>query len=135
MAFNVSIRTHSNLLHLICKDIDISTQLHWRVVKFVHHGLNSDNLITRLYSKLAISGSGSAVGASINFICSEYGISKSQILNNYCKNECNYYVEDHLLNKAGIIMDFLAFRDSVLISCEDKWNVNDIVNTLCTEVT
>lgn len=76
MIWKLPYRCHSNLLHLICDDLNIEIQLHKRFLKFFHNLYHSENTILNYLAKLVVAGSRSATCNSFNYILSAYGISR-----------------------------------------------------------
>ena len=66
--FNISNRTHSRDIHLICIDIPVKVQLYKRFNKFMCTLLSNGDSYAKLAGKLAIEGSNSTVNKNINFI-------------------------------------------------------------------
>ena len=91
--------THCVLLNLICHDTTIDNQLDRRVVKCLASCKISNNTLVKLSYNLACSGSQSAVGNNMTFLCSKYDICRA-ILNcnafNYstCISKCEMITND-----------------------------------------
>ena len=103
------------MLNLICHDTTIDNQLDRRVVKFLASCKFSNNTLVKLSYNLACSGSQSAVGNNITFLCSKYGICSAR-LNcddfNYstCILKCSEIITNDISAsiKAEIIRDMLS---------------------------
>jgi hypothetical protein len=78
--FDLPYRTHSRLLHLICNDLPIASQLLVRFHKFILSLQNTSNSLTRLCQQLALSGSHSAVSNSMSALSSRLHISRLDML-------------------------------------------------------
>ena len=63
--FNLSYKTHSRYLPLLCNDLPVDLQLFLRFNKFMYKLLSSENACFQLAGKLAFSGSQSSVGKSV----------------------------------------------------------------------
>ena len=122
-------KTHSNLVHLICNDVDIDVQLHRRLLKFINSCVNSKN--KKLCCTLALQGSGSNVSDSINFLASTYKFDK---YNMPSVIKCNIYGVHTAINiqNASVIKDFIAMREDIDIATIDKQNLTSIIDFLCT---
>ena len=105
----VSNRTHLNLVHLLCADVDIDVQLHRRQLKFLQNCQSSPNSIVRLYYNLVLNGSKSDVSCSLNSLSS---LDKYH-LNCYNRIECLRFPVSKTL--AGTIKDFIEMRDYTLL--------------------
>ena len=75
----VSNRTHSNLINLLCADVDIGVQLHRRQLKFLQNCQSSPNSIVRLCYNLVLKGSKSDVSCSLNYLSSQYSLDKYRL--------------------------------------------------------
>ena len=125
----VSNRTHSNLIHLLCADVDIDVQLHRRQLKFLQNCQSSPNSIVRLCYNLVLRGSKSDVSCSLNYLSSQYSLDKYQL---YCYNrmECFKVPSEQDIAIAGTINDFIEMRDCALLPDCDKNNISHIIDFL-----
>ena len=71
---NLSYNTHSHLLIYIVEDKPVELQLHLRFAKFFTNMHQSRNVLLKLCSKLASSGSGSGVSNNYVFIKQKYHV-------------------------------------------------------------
>ena len=97
-------RTHCNLVHLICKDVDIDAQLH-KLIEFVNSCMNSKKKTLQLCYSLAIKGSGSCMANIINYIASVYKVKKY--------NMCSMNLNRHNIDINAIIKRADAIRDFI----------------------
>ena len=72
--------THCKLLHHICQDTDITTQLFTRFVKFVKLTMRSQNQLSVLCIRLATHGSRSVLCQNISLVAQHFGISRYHII-------------------------------------------------------
>jgi hypothetical protein len=127
--------THCNLLHLICNDLPVEQQIHKRFLKFLFSILESKNKIIYLCGQLALCGSQSKLGNSINHLCDIYNIAKydikftpkSQIYKSLARR-CE--VTDNCIQKAGAIRDFIQYRHHSAIDARE--DIETILHYLCT---
>ena len=125
---DIPYKTHSDLVHLLCEDDDVDVHLHCRQLKFIKNCLKSTNSIVGFCYQLAISGIKSDVSCSINHICYLY-------LNKYNLNmssKCFKVKKESTIHKAGIIKDVICIREDILLTSEDRSNVSEIIELLCT---
>ena len=122
----VSNRTHSNLIHLLCADVDIVVQLHRQQLKFIQNCQSSPNSIVRLCYNLVLNGSKSDASCSLNYLSSQYSLNKYQL---YCYNrmECFKVHREQDIVTAGTINDFIEMRDCTLLPDCDKNNISHII--------
>ena len=88
---NIPIRTHNNLLSLICGDIDVDLQIYRRFVKFITNINNSKNSCVQLCSKLVNAGSASVLCCNLNKVSYKLKISKDTLLYNKFNINLQYY--------------------------------------------
>jgi hypothetical protein len=140
-SFNLPYTTHCNLLHLICNDFKLETQIHMRISKFLYSCINSDNYCVKLCTTLALGGSDSSFCSSIDFICEKYKITKDFIRSNsHKKLICIMKAHDELDNDS--ITTRTATQIKELLYVRDNHNYNDngltkdeissIIEFLCT---
>ena len=122
-------KTHSNLVHLICNNVDIDVQLHRRLLKFINSCVNSKNKIVKLCCTLALQGSGSYVSDSINFLASTYKFDKFN-MPSVIKCNINSVHTDINIQNANVIKDFIAMREDIDIATSDKQNLTSIIDFL-----
>jgi hypothetical protein len=79
--WRLHVRTHNALLPIICNDLPVDMQLHKRLLKFLWKAIPSSNTCINLCAKLALNGSGSAVGNSLNYMSYKYKFSKYNVFN------------------------------------------------------
>jgi hypothetical protein len=115
------------LLHLVCQDFPIESQLHARFLKFFFKAYNSANSCVSLCSKLALHGSRSNVCHSLNFICKRYSVDKFAAFQHDCPNIDEVTYEDEKLAVAGAIRDFVLLNEHA-----NDENVTAIIEFLCT---
>ena len=84
--YNLPLRTHCDLLPLICRDIPVQLQLYKRFCKFIHVALNSQNCIVKRCALLALNGSCSCSGNNINLVSNSLHVSKFALYNNSLNN-------------------------------------------------
>ena len=125
----VPYRTHSDLVHLLCGDEDVDVQLHCRQLKFIKNCIKSENSIVSLCSQLAINGSKSDVSCSINHICNVYNLNKHNL---QMSSKCSKLYQEEKVQQAGVIRDLMCMREDILLATEDKSNVSELVEFLCT---
>ena len=82
--FNLSSRTHSRYIHLICNDVPVKVQLYKRFNKFMYTLLNNGNPCVELAGKLVTSGSNSNVSKNINIISRDLKCNYSDVLASPC---------------------------------------------------
>ncbi len=130
--------THCALLHLLCDDLSVDSQLHKRFLNFFNSCINSDNLCVKLCAKLALHGSRSAACHSLNFVCKKYEICKHSIASEgrgvYVCKFTNIHIgaSDDNLYKSSAIKDFITLRehgDSELSTAD----INTILEYLCVQ--
>ena len=120
--------THCNLLHYICADDDVVTQLSRRFVKFIQTVKKGGNYTSNLCIKLAVAGSRSNIANTMSYISSQFHISRYDILNKpvtHIKTNC----VTHLFDVANVIRDILYDRVSLLNHNECA----DMLYILCTD--
>jgi hypothetical protein len=86
---NLPPRTHSNLLHLICNDVVIETQIYLRFVKFFKSVIFSPNEIVFRCAMLALHGSRSSISNSLSLISNVCNTSRLNIAHGNCIFESN----------------------------------------------
>jgi hypothetical protein len=138
-SLNLPYTTHCNLLHLICNDFAVETQIHMRTSKFIYSCLNSDNSCVKLCVKLAFGASDSALSSSIDFLCTEYNITKYFIKNSNNKalgniikaHDCQKDEIDNM-RRATQIKELLFLRDNNIYQGGLSMNeVNELIEYLC----
>ena len=82
-------RTHSNLLHLICNDVAIESQIYLRFVKFFKSVISSSNEIVFRCAMLALHGSRSRISNSLSLISNVCNTSRVNIAHGNCVFESN----------------------------------------------
>ena len=70
---------HSNLLHLICNDVAIESQIYLRFVKFFKSVISSSNEIVFRCAMLALHGSRSRISNSLSLISNVCNTSRLNI--------------------------------------------------------
>ena len=125
---DISPRSHSYLLHLLCDDAPVEVQIHRRFVNFMSSCYKSQNDLVALASKLAIAGSRSGACNSLNYICSLYNIDKFNMFETACPL-INKTADAHHILEASRITDFLHLRFWL---SSDYSELTDIINLLCT---
>ena len=124
--FKLSNMTHCNLVHLICQDLSITTQLHKRFFKFFIGACRSKNECVKLASRLVLNGSMSKTSQSLNYICSLYDMDRFNVLD--CKLPCIIDVNLQCNEaKAGLIRDLILYRDDN----PNDHEVCEIIESLC----
>ena len=119
--------TRSYILHGICRDHDIESQLISRSIKFIRSAVKSSNSLYRFCGLIALRGSGSAVSNTISRICSKYSISR-HTLNSTSERIVGLEPTD---SRVGAIRDFrLTLTDAV---GEDREYIEDILYFLYTD--
>ena len=135
--FNLSNRTHSRYIHLICNDVPVKVQLYKRFNKFMYTLLNNGNPCVELAGKLVSSGSNSNVSKNINIISRDLKCNYSDVLASPCaftKYVQSYVtscksVEDNIV--CGNICDLMFIRDRNLTRfCSNE--INEMLEYLCT---
>ena len=130
--FNISPRTHSKYLPLICEDLPIDVQIYKRFIKFFDNVINSDNECVTLCGKLALNGSNSSVCNNLSLIshvfkCNRYEIGSRKLSQNkYISNFMGEYYSLRELQVVGSIRDLLYIRD---IKCT-QFNENELNHLL-----
>ena len=124
--YQLSPRTHCDLLHLVCQDCTIEGQLHARFLKFFFKAYNSENICVSLCSKIALHGSRSNVCHSLNFICNRYSLYKFASFLHRCPNIAEVKYEDEKLVVADAIRDFVLLNEHA-----NYENVTAIIELLC----
>ncbi len=134
--FNLPYRTHCNLLPYIIDDLPPNIQLYHRVISFVNGLSKSNNELTSMCYKLAVSGSGSAVSNSISILSSLCSTPRSNVCN---INKCSLPVahDDDASICASVIRDLLYIKhvnqyypNMHILNNED---INFMLDCLCTE--
>ena len=126
--YELSPRTHSNLLPYICCDKNIDVQLHQRFIRFICNALDSDNKCVALSCKLALFGSQSPTCNSINYVCHKYFLNKYNCFNVLCPPTLVSVGQNEACEqKASAIRDFIPLRRS-----ENPEHINEILDFLCT---
>ena len=135
--FNLSNRTHSRYLHLICDDSPINVQLYKRFNKFIKTVLNSDNNCVKLAGRMAVCGSQSNVSKNINFIAKELNCTQELVSEKPVrfKNRSDIYehsqtnVNDKVV--CGNIKDLICIKESnhTKFSYEE---ITHMIEYLCT---
>jgi len=126
--FKIPNMTHCNLVHLICQDICIKTRLHRRFIKFFIETCKSNNSCVALASKMALNGSMSQTGDSLNFISHLYDLNKYN-MTSYDLLKIKSYDSVDNLAKAGAIIDFITYREAHPYDTD----ICSIIDDLCTD--
>ena len=121
--------SHTRLLHLICSDIPVELQLQVRFVNFVKSCANSQSDCVHICSKLALSGSRSAMSKSWYHVCKKWNIDRYSTNVNTklvkCMCNTNETVEDQSL--AAVIHDLVGLREG-----DNDPDLNELIVDLCT---
>ncbi len=124
--------THSNLLPLLCDDMNIDCQLHCRFKNFIKSCRNSPNNMVNTCVKLAISGSGSTCSSNISLISWRYRIPRCNI---HLKNaQIILYYDDEIAIKASVIRDLMDMRHQLICHENNFFDIDEIttiITTLC----
>ena len=123
--FKLPSQTHNSLLYYICKDGPIDTQLHRRFLKFILSITNSSNSNVKFLSKHVIKGSLSSTCDSLSYVSYLYNLDRYNITVS-CVSQLQIPVNQAVECKAGLIADFIEYRDSHL----NDNAIKDIINTL-----
>ena len=122
--------THCNLLHHICQDTDITTQLFTRFVKFVKLTMRSQNQLSVLCIRLATHGSRSVLCQNISLVAQHFGISRYHIIHDNL----------HVLSPKSLpdvsVTDTASVIREILTGQVDLFDHNDLMYllyTLCTD--
>ena len=124
-----TIQTSLQLSRFVCKYVDIGVQLHRRIFKFVNSCMNSKNKIFKLCYNLAITGSGSYISNSINYIASVCKLNKYN-MGSIKLNKHNVDTETNI-RKADEIKHFISMCEDIVISGSKKQNLISINDYLC----
>lgn len=137
--FDIPQRTHCNLLPLIADCLPIQIQFLSRIVRFIQSCIRSHNDVLNVLSNLALSGSGSSVAGSCNFIMSKYKL----VLNDFYTFSHNRFIslfqsdyfkqlDVNILENASLVCDILysiESGDPFLNGADLKY----ILHCICTE--
>jgi hypothetical protein len=127
-------RAHCALLNEICGDLPVDAQLHKRFLFFFRSLAKSTNKCVALCSKLTLSGSMSAVGNSLNYICHLYGIDKYKLdVTNICRVENMDVLSLEEKAKASVIRDLLVMKDNHNYDVLSKAEIDALIPILCTD--
>lgn len=126
--FDLPYCTHSRLLHLICNDFNIDSQLHFRFLNFVTACKNSNNKCVRMCCRIALNGSNSRMSNSLSFICNKYKISRYDFNVNNLKLMLSNAVYNDDLQKAGLIRDLMdmSIDNNIYGDGDIKFIIDDI---------
>ena len=121
--------THRCLLHLICNDTNVDTQLHCRVLNFLLSCSKSKSSHVQVCLQEVISGSRSAMSKSWVHVRNLYNIDSLDDIN-VQHIKCNYFniLPEQDLIQAAVIHDMLNLYNSTK-DCD----IMDIVIMLCTD--
>ena len=122
--------THCNLLHHICQDTDITTQLFTRFVKFVKLTMRSQNQLSVLCIRLATHGSRSVLCQNISLVAQHFGISRYHIIHD------NLHVLSPMSLPDVSVTDTASVIREILTGQVDLFDHNDLMYllyTLCTD--
>jgi len=129
-------RTHSNLLHVICRDVSFPWQLFFRTIKFIISLYNSENILLRSCMNMALSGSCSSLGSNILTIRSQLGVpvirssEEARALLQTTKTMASNNQEEEAERVGGAVRDLLILRDEGV----QGWTASDFnifIETLC----
>ena len=125
-------RTHNNLLHLICNDIQVDGQLHLHFLNFFVKNLKSDNTCVKLCALLCLRGTYSEASNSLNCITNLYSLEKYNFVDISFTNtiiNVNSPISADMMS-AGAINDVLCMRDQNNTNFTSD-ELNQLLSFLC----
>ena len=125
--------THCNILHLICEDIDITSQLYNRCIKFIHSIVNGKNTISNMCLRLAVCGSRSNLSGTMSYLSQHLNISRYDICTSGAKcAKASSMSNQSLVDTSYVIRDMLHMVHYNDYSVLQKADVQFMLNELCT---
>ena len=129
--------THCNLLHLICEDIPIQSQINYRCITFINSLSTTNNSITKLCYRLALAGSGSPLSQNIGRLAQTYSTERSQV-GSIDKSTVNkeFPMTYNAIINANVVSELLDMKNNNMNGCPNQIFANRqidiIINDLCT---
>ena len=129
---------HSNLLHIICNDYNIESQMHIRFLKFFHTLSVSKNNVVQFMAKSVYGGSQSVVCKSLNHIFSKYCIKKPP---NLIQLDCFSIInrirqtpncDEQSLTLGHLIRELCEIRDGAVHCMITRHECVEIINEIST---
>ena len=124
----ISPRTCSQYLNVLIDDMPVEFKLHKRLAKFIWKCITG-NSCSQLCALLAVHGSYSHMGKSVNVICYKYDFDKNIITDDYVSLQAPD-VPDAIFERCEQIKAFMYLRENTR---GEYANITDIINTLCEE--
>ena len=132
--FNISPRTHSRYLPLICGDFPVEFQIFKSFINFFKNLLESDNECVSLCCKQALRGSSSIVGKNLCTISNKLNIGRYEIgrKNIQFSSIINKDNTEDDQQAVGVIKDLLYLRDKKTTKFKNV-EIQFMLDFLCTE--
>ena len=119
----LSPRAHCALMPAIVGDAPPHVQLHRRSLKFLSRAVRSANKLVATCARLMLAGSGSSVSRSLSFLCTEYGIDRTDLSTVSIGNllvRVRVAIDDETVRVGSAVVEFMEMANRLDLPLADR---------------